>query len=83
MRTILTGFSDLEFSIIGVNGDIAISVNVNFYPVAKMPIDLKAAGGIGAGFHEYGEDLGEPSLLPSSPIPPKDLPPGITEVYQS
>jgi hypothetical protein len=83
MATKTIGRAEIGFSITGISGDIAYDVQVDFYPVAKLPIDLKAAGGIGAGFHQYGSDLGEPIISPPTPVPPKDLPPGITEVYQS
>ena len=82
MPTQLTGIADLPFSVIVVTGDLAVNVQVDFYAVAKLPIDLKAQGVIGAGLHQYNEDLGAISQL-SVPAPSKDLPSGITEVHRS
>jgi hypothetical protein len=83
MATKNTGAADFVFSIIGVNGDIAKDVCVVFYSVAKMPVDLKASGSIGAGFHEFGADSGE--AITPIPVPSllEDLPPGVTEVYKA
>lgn len=74
--------ADFDFSIRGVQGSL-VEIQVDFFAVAKVPIDLKAAGGVGAGFHEYGADAGQELSPPANPPEPtKDLPPGITEVYQ-
>jgi hypothetical protein len=81
MRTINTARADLSFDLIGVEGAL-IEVNVEFFPVAKLPIDMKASGSIGAGFHEFGEDLGAVASTIKSPVTLKDLPPGTIEIYK-
>ena len=71
--------SNLGFSITGAKGSMAIDVGTTFYNVTKTSVDLRATGPIGAGFYEYGIDLGS-AIVNGNPFILKDLPPGIVEV---
>jgi hypothetical protein len=82
MATKNIGMVDFGFSLIGVQG-ATLQVETVFFPVVKLPVDIKNTGLIGADFHENGVDNGAEFRPSKTPNPPQDLPPGIVEVYKA